>query len=182
MTEEWRNVVGYERSYQVSNLGNIRSLDRVCGIKPVQGQIIKPRTEHGYERVTLYENNKPKKFFVHRLVAAAFIENPNCLPFINHKDENPKNNAVDNLEWCTQKYNIHYGSRMSKVSEKNRGENHYSCRLTVDKVAFVREHYIPRDKEFGASAIARQFGVSVGAIRAIIVGRSWKHLMKEEKS
>lgn len=118
MEEIWKDIKDYEGYYQVSNLGRIRSLDRYVntGIKHStqvfrRGKLIKPFIDRdGYLVLTLSKNYKLKYFRVHRLVAEAFIENLNDLPYINHKDENKQNNKVDNLEWCTQKYNVNYGT------------------------------------------------------------------------
>ena len=103
MKEEWREVVGYEGLYQVSNLGQVRNK---------KGKILKQQIRKGYCDVGLYKNGikQPKIFKVHRLVAETFIPNPNNFPVINHKDENKQNNKQDNLEWCTQQYNLTYGT------------------------------------------------------------------------
>lgn len=107
MEEIWKDIEGYEGLYQVSNMGRVKSLRRNI--------ILKNKIEsNGYERVVLSINNIPKGYSVHRLVATAFISNPNNYPIVNHKDENRTNNCVDNLEWCTQKYNVNYGTGISK--------------------------------------------------------------------
>ena len=103
--EEWQDVIGYEGLYQVSNKGNIRSFH--SGNWKVLRQSIRTG---GYRKIFLRKNKVRKSFFVHRLVATAFIPNPNNLPIINHKDENPSNNCVENLEWCTHLYNMTYGT------------------------------------------------------------------------
>lgn len=113
MEEIWKDIKGYEGSYQVSNLGRVRSLTRKVktfnGVRTSKGQILKPlKTNTGYYRVDLKQNQKNKYMSIHRLVAEAFILNPNNYPIINHKDNNPQNNCVDNLEWCTQSYNVKY--------------------------------------------------------------------------
>ena len=105
MLEEWKAIKNYE-DYLISNLGNVYSVKRNC--------YLKLEDAHGYNRVTLCKNGKHKKYFVHRLVAEAFIKNKENLPYINHKDENKKNNCVDNLEWCTHLYNIHYGTAIKR--------------------------------------------------------------------
>ena len=121
MNEEWRDIEGYEGLYQVSNLGRVRSLN--CrGHKGCIG-ILTPRLDgKGYEMVALYKEGKARNTKVHRLVAQAFIPNPNNYPQVNHKDENKINNNVSNLEWCTVLYNNCYGTRLKRVSDKNKGE------------------------------------------------------------
>ena len=113
MIEEWRPIEGYEGLYEVSNTGQVRSLDRYdnrnCFRK---GKVLSPiKDTDDYLKVNLYCNGKNKKCLVHRLVALTFIPNPDGLPQVNHKDEDKTNNSVDNLEWCTEKYNCNYGSR-----------------------------------------------------------------------
>lgn len=119
MIEEiWKDIKGYEGLYQVSNLGNVRSLNynRENKIK-----LLTPCIKRGYKSICLRKNSK-KFFLLHRLVAQAFIPNPNNLPQVNHKDENKQNNCVDNLEWCTSEYNINFGTRNRKVGTKQSGE------------------------------------------------------------
>ena len=116
MNEEWRDIKGYEGLYQVSNLGRVRSLN--CrGHKGCIG-ILTPRLDgKGYEMVALYKEGKARNTKVHRLVAQAFIPNPNNYPQVNHKDEDKTNNNVDNLEWCTNEYNHNYGTRNERVAK-----------------------------------------------------------------
>ena len=114
---EWKPVVGYD-GYFVSNTGIIRSFKRG---KPHD---LRYATKvDGYLRTYLCKNGKTKAFYVHRVVAQAFIDNPNNLPFINHKDECKTNNNADNLEWCTQKYNINYGTGIKRsIAHRNSKE------------------------------------------------------------
>lgn len=115
--EEWRPVVGYEGKYEVSNLGKVDALDfHRQGIRRALKQV---KLNSGYIRVTLYKNGVPTHYQVHRVVASAFIPNPNNYPCINHKDENKENNVVSNLEWCTILYNNNYGTTPQRISEKN---------------------------------------------------------------
>lgn len=120
MEEIWKDIEGYEGKYQVSNLGRVRSLNynHTGEIK-----LLKQYTnKKGYKQVELSKNGKGKNYLVHRLVTIAFIPNPNNLPIINHKDENPSNNNVNNLEWCTYEYNVNYGTAIKRGSENRKGE------------------------------------------------------------
>lgn len=106
--EIWKPVDGFEDLYEVSNLGRVKSLNYHLTGKE---RIIKPfKNKKGYLRVNLFRNGKQKKFLVHRLVATAFIPNPNNLPQVNHRDEVKTNNFVENLEFCDAKYNANYGT------------------------------------------------------------------------
>ena len=125
--EIWRPVKGYEGYYEVSDLARVRSLDRVVKIvargteyeRRTRGQIIMPiKTKNGYLRVGLKRNNKCFNASVHRLVAEAFVPNPDNLPEVNHKDECKTNNLPSNLEWCDRSYNCQYGQRADKYRAK----------------------------------------------------------------
>ena len=118
--EEWRDIKGYEGYYQISNLGRVKSLPRDVGSNRCKKEIIMKTSidKDGYEHLVLCKDGKQKHFRVNRLVAQAFIPNPNNYPVVNHKDENKTNNRVENLEWCTITYNINYGDRTEKASKK----------------------------------------------------------------
>ena len=133
ISEIWRTAVYkgviYEGLYKVSNLGKILSLNYKNTGK---AELLKPsKTKDGYFQVILYKNGESKTCRVHRLVAEAFLENPENLPEVNHKDENKKNNFVflnedgsvdkkrSNLEWKTHKDNINHGTRNERVAKAN---------------------------------------------------------------
>lgn len=119
MIEEWRSIPGYEGLYEVSSYGRVRSLDKYDSMNRfLRGRILRLFTDGlGYLRAQLYSNSKRKSFLVHRLVAQAFIPNPDNLPQVNHRDENPSNDNVDNLEWCDGKYNVNYGTRIDRIRD-----------------------------------------------------------------
>lgn len=110
--EIWQNIANFENLYQISNYGNVKSLNyRKTG----KEQILKPTTNNdGYKLVLLYKNGSRKTLSIHRLVANAFIPNPNNLPEINHIDRDKTNNTVENLEWCTHKENTDYRDLTNK--------------------------------------------------------------------
>lgn len=115
MEEVWKSIKNYEGLYEISNLGNVKSLVNNKCVE--REKVLKHIIGKGYKRVILYKNNKKKRYFIHRLVAQAFIENPNNYPFINHKDENGENNNVENLEWCNHRYNCNFGTRNVRISK-----------------------------------------------------------------
>lgn len=104
--EIWKDIVGFEGRYQISNLGNVKSLN--YGNRGYARNLVPKTNNKGYKWVELTNGNSKKCLLIHRLVALAFLKNPNNYPVINHKDENPQNNHVDNLEWCTTSYNNKY--------------------------------------------------------------------------
>ena len=123
MEEIWKDIViekngklfDFTGKYEVSNLGNVRSLNYMHTGKK---QVLRPALgKDDYLRIGLYYNGKREDFFVHRLVATVFLPNPDNLKEVNHIDENKQNNSVMNLEWCDRIYNINYGNRNAKASE-----------------------------------------------------------------
>lgn len=153
--EKWKPVVGYEGLYDVSNYGRIKSKKR----SGTRGGIIRPKTRRGYFCVDLCKQDKRKTVDVHRLVAEAFIPNPKGKPQVNHKDEDKKNNVVENLEWCTCAYNINYGTaikRMVTTQEKRRTP---FIDLETGEVYKSRTEY------------ANEKGISRGYVSNLLAGR-----------
>lgn len=135
--EVWKDIPGYEGLYQASNLGNIKNIGRKfldsLGREYIVKEVLcKPSIDtSGYNQIVLSKNKKRKSYKVHRLVAITFIPNPNNLPQVNHKDENKLNNNIENLEWCTHKYNCQYGTRSYRCTLHS---NHKVKQLLKGKV------------------------------------------------
>lgn len=115
MNIEWKDIAGYEGKYQISTNGQVKALDfNHTGHEKLMKLSFGTK---GYLQICLTKNNRRTTKKVHRLVAEAFIPNPNCLPAVNHIDENKHNNSVENLEWCTFEYNTRYGTRAERCGK-----------------------------------------------------------------
>lgn len=137
-------IKGFEGKYEVSNLGRIKSLDRFVSGKSNsmqmrKGRILKPQVASKYAQVYLNVDGKQKWFKVHRLVADAFIPNPNEYPIINHRDGNTLNNVVSNLEWCDSRYNSVYGVILRNNLDITVDE--YLDARKEKKRKYYRQHY-----------------------------------------
>lgn len=117
MKETWKIIPNYNKDYQVSNFGRVKSL------KYNRERILTPDTDRGYKRATLCVDNKTKKYSIHRLVALAFIPNVENKKCVNHIDGNPANNNVNNLEWCTYSENEKHSYDVLGKVNKNRKLN-----------------------------------------------------------
>lgn len=125
--EKWKDVIGFEGLYQVSDMGRVRSVDRIIvrsngTLLPLKGRILPQYQKLGNSTmprlyVNLCKHGKAYTKLVHRLVAEAFIPNPEKYEQVNHKDENPLNNNLGNLEWCTNIYNHNYGTRNERQAK-----------------------------------------------------------------
>lgn len=169
---DWRDIKGYEGLYQVSNTGLVRSVDRITTgnrKRAIKGKVLSAgENQFGYFVVALCKNGKRKMERVHRLVAIAFLPSDNERPFINHKDGNPKNNHVSNLEWCTQKENVQHAYDTG-LRKPNRS-------LTDEQAEYVKSVYVPYSRTFGTGGLARKFGVEPSVIWRTINGRKKNYL------
>lgn len=136
MQEEWRDIKGYEGLYQVSNLGQVRSLDKIDRWGRFRkSRIIRSRFNNsGYRVINLSKSGTQKTYLVHRLVAESFIPNPENKPEVNHIDEDKLNNAVSNLNWMTNKENCNYGTRNDR-SSTNRNQKEIAKKVDYKKIA-----------------------------------------------
>lgn len=131
----WKPVVGYEGLYEVSNTGLVRSLNKL------KGRILTPiKRKNGYLNICLYKNCKQVTKLVHRMVAEAFIPNPDNLEMVNHKDEDRTNNHVDNLEWCTRAYNQVYSMNLHP-ERRNINADNLRKHSTRNKKGVPHKHY-----------------------------------------
>lgn len=161
--ELWRNIVGY-KEHQISTFGRIKSFYKG------RVKILKPFVDKdGYLQIAL---TRSKKFKVHRLVAQAFISNPNAKPQINHIDGNKMNNHVGNLEWCTDRENNRHAIKM-KLRTYSRNSNRA---LTDKQVKWCRSVHIPFDEKFGSTALAKIFGISQVSMNNLLKRKTYKDI------
>lgn len=181
--EEWRDVAGYEGYYQVSNKGNVRSVDREIecngGIRLQKGKQLKPFVnKQGYRQVIL--NKKGMKLFrINRLVAQAFVPNPEGLPIVNHKDEDKGNDNAENLEWCTYLYNLTYNELHHRRNNKNRSN---SIAVVKIKDGLVIDTY-PSTREAARSVNGNSGNISqcCRGLKNSAYGFQWEYAIGEWK-
>lgn len=163
--EIWKDIVGYEGLYQVSNFGKVKNIKTLKILKP-------SLTYNGYEMVKLSKNSKVKNFRINRLVAEAFIPNPNNYPIVNHKDGNKLNNNINNLEWCSYSYNLIEA---------------YRLKLKTSRIKSKKVNQIQNNKTIkiwnSTSEIEKKLGYSSGNIsqvcnkkRKSAYGYKWEYL------
>lgn len=162
--ELWKPVEGFD-SYEVSDLGRVRKVDGT--------EVNLFNHPQGYLKVALkVAGKKVSKKYVHRLVAAAFIPNPDNLPYVNHKNGKQWCNEVENLEWISSKDN-HTHARENGLIDYYKSHRVVS----VEDVRYIREHIKPYDKEFGNGAIAKRLGLSRDQVTDIALYRNYKDVI-----
>lgn len=172
MIEIWKDIKGYEGKYQISNLGNVRSLydeNQIC--KTPRTKMLRLCERNGYCTIVLSMKGKRKSLQVHRLVAEAFIPNTKNKPFINHIDENRKNNNVNNLEWCTQLENVKHslhkkiGSMVNYVGKS--GEKYIRIKNNKYEVSIYykgKRYYVGTYKTLGEAINRRNYFMKVRGV------------------
>lgn len=171
MQETWKDVAGFEGIYEVSNRGAVRSVDRItrCG-KRASGKILSAKgNNRGYVQLHLYKGGECHMKLLHRVVAEAFIENPENLPQINHKDENKHNNHADNLEWCSNLYNRRYGTGYKRSCDKH----DYKKIADMKKKTVIQKTLSGETIAIwnGVISIQSGLGINEGSIRACCYGK-----------
>ena len=177
MEEVWKDIEEYEGLYQVSNLGRVRSVDRIDsrGHRRKGNLMKQTANKNRYMVVGLSRGNHHVKYLVHRLVAVAFLDNPEKYPIINHKDENPHNNNVINLEWCTHLYNTNYGHAKEKaIANRNYDYSKTNYALIGKKNS---KPIIARDlvgnivQEFPSLSSVNEYGYTQSSVSLVLKGR-----------
>lgn len=162
--EIWKNIKGFRELYQISNLGRVRRIDNKKVLKPLN-------ISNGYKGVRLYRNKEDattKK--IHRLVAEYFISNPLNLPQVNHKDGNKSNNKVNNLEWCSNDYNMNHAVMNSLILL---GDKRHSSKCTEESLVLLQRLI---DCGFTIKQLSIIYTISKNSMKEIIRGRAYKHL------
>jgi hypothetical protein len=161
----WKDVVGYEGLYKVSDDGNIYSARR----KGTRGGVLKCGDIKEYYRVSLHRDGERNIELVHRVVAIAFIPNDNNFPQINHKNGNKKDNRVSNLEWSSSRENILHAYR-NKLHPGQRGELNGNAKLTIKEVDEIRKLY---NEGHLQKSIAKAYGVTQVTVSDVITHKRW---------
>lgn len=167
--EIWRDVVGYEGLYQVSNMGRVKSFFN--GVEKIRKPVL---ANPGYLSLVLYKDNVPTAKRIHVLVAQAFIPNPDNKPEVNHRFGDKIDNRVSELEWVTPSENKQHAY---DIGLKRSGCAHPRAKFTEEQVRYIREVCIPGDLEFGFNALARKFGVGIETISRIYHRKRYKNVI-----
>lgn len=163
------NIPDNSNHFEISTYGRLKNIETQYIYNP---SIL----SSGYcaVRTTLGSRNNKVNIIIHKAVAYTFLDNPNCLPEVNHKDGNKKNNYLSNLEWCTSHDNQQH-KYDTKLIDKNKisGGNNHNAKLTWEDIKYIRENYIPYSREYGSRAMARKFNISRARMLLIVNNEAW---------
>lgn len=180
--EEWRDIPGYEGNYQISNTTQVKSLPKIVMRKngsplTIKGSVLGlSRRDDGYLVVWLFGSGKKgRSYLVHRLLALAFIPNPDGKEEVNHKDGNKWNNTLSNLEWVTHAENMKHASINGLTGGLPRpGSSNPSATLDENEVRVIRKRYV--QEKITQRELAELFGVNQVTISDIIIRKTWTHI------
>lgn len=176
MQEAWRDIEGYGGFYQISNLGRVKSRGKQCAVSEKRDIIRATSLTHdGYVKVRLLHRGMDKTARVHRLVAEAFLPNPENKPTVNHIDGNKQNNAADNLEWADRTEQMAHAYALG-LKAPLCGSAQPNAKLTDEQVRDIRDLYVPYDKCRGTVALSKKYGVSNRVIGLIVRGMSYQNV------
>lgn len=177
--EIWKSVVGYEGLYEVSNFGRIRALARAyCDkngrVSNIKERIMKqPLSNTGYHHTALRKNGISVTRNLHRIIAEAFIPNPDNKPCINHINGDKSDNTLINLEWVTHAENIQHAGATGLMKF---GINHHGSKLDEEKVRFIRENVTTNGGDLTYEELGRMFNVSRHSLQCVVYRRTWKRV------
>jgi len=169
VSEQWRDIGGYEGVYQVSDHGRVRRTGRGRGAKV--GRILRPSLSRGYPHVQLYMHQQQDTRRIHRLVAEAFLPNPRGCEDVNHKNGDKADNSVDNLEWCTRSENHRHAFRTG-IRKRQVGEDASGAKLMWAEVGKIRDRYATG--HYSWRELAELFHVTHTTIGNIVRNRTWR--------
>lgn len=179
--EVWKPIEGFEGMYEVSNKGRVKSLFRHTSYKnqfgtitilPIKEKLLKCNPCNvDYPRVRLLKDGVTTEIHVHRLVAKAFLDNPDNHNYVNHLDNNKLNNNVENLEWCSQSRNCHHAF---DIGANHHGIKHWLSKLSEKQVREIR--YRLKTENISQRKLAKEYNVSSTTIRMIAIGKTWRRL------
>ena len=174
MQETWAkliypNIPDSLNRFEISTYGRLKNINTQYIYKP---NVL--NTGYSSVRTTLGKRNNKVGILIHKAVAYTFLDNPNNLPEVNHKDGNKENNRLDNLEFCTSHENQQHKYDIGLFDvNKIKGENNGTSKLTWDDVKYIRENYIPYSRQFGSRAMARKFNVRHVTILSVLNNGTW---------
>lgn len=166
--KQFIDIPSYEGLYKMSRDGIVLKNGR---LKPMSQHL----STNGYINVRLSKGGKTKTEGLHRLIALSFIDNPRNLPVVNHKDLNKLNNSIDNIEWCTQKYNLEHSVSLGNTKPlSGKGEKNGFSKLKKEQVLQIREAY--KNNKLSQREIGEIYGVKQTTVANIITRTNWKHI------
>lgn len=174
--EEWRDIEGFDGFYQISSYGRVKSMGGWCGTARRKESIRSVSlTKDGYEKVRLVYRGKDRTARIHRLVAEAFLPNPENKDTVNHIDGDKRNNNVANLEWANRSEQMEHAYKLG-LKKPEAGTKNWCSKLTEDDVREIRRLYVPQSREFGTVALGRKYGVTNRIIGLVVARKAYANV------